>query len=392
MDYRFPLIEKLPPYVFAVINQLKMEARRRGEDIIDLGMGNPDLPTPDPIVEKMIEAANNPRNHRYSASRGIPNLRAEISRWYARRYHVEIDPETEAIATIGAKEGFSHLVLALVQPGDRVIVPDPSYPIHSFAATIAGCELIKLPIDDNAEEMMDALRKLEFPPSQQPKLLVLSFPHNPTTACVGKEFFEEAVAIARARGYLIIHDLAYADLVFDGYRAPSIFEAPGAKEVAVEMFSMSKSYSMAGWRVGFCVGNRQAVAALTRLKSYLDYGIFQPIQIASIIALRDCDHVVPGIVDIYRKRRDGLIKGLSSAGWKVPSPKGTMFVWAKIPEQFARMGSLEFAKQMITRACVAVSPGIGFGARGEGYVRFALVENEQRIAQAVRGIKSFIND
>jgi alanine-synthesizing transaminase len=392
MDYRFPLIEKLPPYVFAVINQLKMEARRRGEDIIDLGMGNPDLPTPEPIVEKMIEAANNPRNHRYSASRGIPNLRVEISRWYARRYHVEIDPETEAIATIGAKEGFSHLVLALVQPGDRVIVPDPSYPIHSFAATIGGCELIKLPIDDNAEEMMDALRKLEFPRSQQPKLLVLSFPHNPTTTCVDKEFFEEAVAIARERGYLIIHDLAYADLVFDGYRAPSIFEVPGAKDVAVEMFSMSKSYSMAGWRVGFCVGNRQAVAALTRLKSYLDYGIFQPIQIAGIIALRDCDHVVPGIVDVYRKRRDALIKGLSSAGWNVPSPKGTMFVWAKIPEQFARMGSLEFAKQMITRACVAVSPGIGFGERGDGYVRFALVENEQRIAQAIRGIKSFIND
>jgi alanine-synthesizing transaminase len=392
MDYRFPLIEKLPPYVFAVINQLKMEARHRGEDIIDLGMGNPDLPTPEPIVEKMVEAANNPRNHRYSASRGIPNLRAEISRWYARRYNVEIDPETEAIATIGAKEGFSHLVLALVQPGDRVIVPDPSYPIHSFAATIAGCELIKLPIDDNAEEMMDALRKLEFPRSQQPKLLVLSFPHNPTTACVDKEFFEEAVAIARERGYLIIHDLAYADLVFDGYRAPSIFEAAGAKEVAVEMFSMSKSYSMAGWRVGFCVGNRQAVAALTRLKSYLDYGIFQPIQIASIIALRDCDHVVPEIVDIYRKRRDALIKGLSSAGWSVHSPKGTMFVWAKIPERFARMGSLEFAKQMITRAGVAVSPGIGFGERGDGHVRFALVENEQRIAQAVRGIRSFIND
>jgi alanine-synthesizing transaminase len=392
MDYRFPLIEKLPPYVFAVINQLKMEARRRGDDIIDLGMGNPDLPTPEPIVEKMIEAANNPRNHRYSASRGIPNLRVEISRWYARRYHVEIDPETEAIATIGAKEGFSHLVLAIVQPGDRVIVPDPSYPIHSFAATIAGCELIKLPIDDNAEEMMDALRKLEFPRSQQPKLLVLSFPHNPTTTCVDKEFFEEAVAIARERGYLIIHDLAYADLVFDGYRAPSIFEVSGAKDVAVEMFSMSKSYSMAGWRVGFCVGNRQAVAALTRLKSYLDYGIFQPIQIAGIIALRDCDHVVPGIVDVYRKRRDALIKGLSSAGWNVPSPKGTMFVWAKIPEQFARMGSLEFAKQMITRACVAVSPGIGFGERGNGYVRFALVENEQRIAQAIRGIKSFIND
>ncbi|MBO0800899.1 MAG: aminotransferase class I/II-fold pyridoxal phosphate-dependent enzyme, partial [Blastocatellia bacterium] len=333
MDYRFPLIEKLPPYVFAVINQLKMEARRRGEDIIDLGMGNPDLPTPEPIVEKLIEAVKNPRNHRYSASRGIPNLRAEISRWYARRFNVEIDPETEAVATIGAKEGFSHLVLALVQPGDKVIVPDPSYPIHSFAATIAGCELIKLPLQDNAAEMMEALRRIDFPRSQQPKLLVLSFPHNPTTVCVEKNFFEEAVAIARERGFLIIHDLAYADLVFDGYQAPSIFAAPGAKDVAVEMFSMSKSYSMAGWRVGFCVGNRQAVAALTRLKSYLDYGIFQPIQIASIIALRDCDSFVPEIVDVYRRRRDALIKGLASAGWQVPSPKATMFVWAKIPDQ-----------------------------------------------------------
>jgi alanine-synthesizing transaminase len=392
MDYRFPLIEKLPPYVFAVINQLKMEARRRGEDIVDFGMGNPDLPTPDPIVDKLVEASRNPRNHRYSASRGIPNLRVEISRWYARRYQVEIDPETEAIVTIGAKEGFSHLILALVEPGDRVIVPDPSYPIHSFAATIAGCRLIKLPIDNGAEEMMEALRRLEFPRSEQPKLLVLSFPHNPTTVCVGKDFFEEAVAIARERGYLIIHDLAYADLVFDGYRAPSIFEVRGAKDVAVEMFSMSKSYSMAGWRVGFCAGNRQVVAALTRLKSYLDYGIFQPIQIASIIALRDCDHVVPGIIEIYRRRRDALIRGLSAAGWNVPSPSGTMFVWAKIPEQFARLGSLEFARQMIARARVAVSPGIGFGERGDGHVRFALIENEQRIAQAIRGIRSFIND
>lgn len=392
MDYRFPLIEKLPPYVFAVINQLKMEARRRGEDIIDLGMGNPDLPTPDPIVDKLIEAARNPRNHRYSASKGIPNLRLEISRWYARRYNVALDPETETIVTIGAKEGFSHLVLALVEPGDKVIVPDPSYPIHSFAATIAGCELIKLPINDGPEEMMDALRKLEFPRSQQPKLLVLSFPHNPTTVCVEKDFFEEAVALARARGYLIIHDLAYADLAFDGTRAPSILEVPGAKEVAVEMFSMSKSYSMAGWRMGFCVGNQQAVGALTRLKSYLDYGIFQPVQIAGIIALRDCDAFVPEIVEVYRKRRDVLIKGLHAAGWNVPSPKGTMFVWARIPEHFARLGSLEFAKQMIKRAGVAVSPGNGFGERGEGYVRFALVENEQRIAQAVRGIKSFLND
>ncbi|MBK7598826.1 MAG: aminotransferase class I/II-fold pyridoxal phosphate-dependent enzyme [Acidobacteria bacterium] len=392
MNYRFPLIEKLPPYVFAVINHLKMEARRSGEDIIDLGMGNPDLATPDPIVEKLIEASRNARNHRYSASRGIPNLRQEISRWYERRYNVNLDPEHETIVTIGAKEGFSHLVLALVEPGDKVIVPDPSYPIHSFAATIAGCELIKLPIDNGPEEMMEELRNLEFPKSEQPKILVLSFPHNPTTVCVEKSFFEEAVALAKERGYLIIHDMAYADLVFDGYKAPSILEVPGAKEVAVEMYSLSKSYSMAGWRVGFCVGNKQVIAALTRLKSYLDYGIFQPIQIASIIALRDCDHIVPEIVEVYRKRRDVLIKGLASAGWSVPSPKGTMFVWAAIPEQFKKMGSLEFAKNLITNAGVAVSPGIGFGHRGEGFVRFALVENEQRISQAMRGIKSFLND
>ena len=392
MDYRFPLIEKLPPYVFAVITQYKMEARRRGEDIIDLGMGNPDLPTPEPIVDKMIEAARNPRNHRYSASRGIPNLRVEISKWYERRYQVAIDPETEAIATMGAKEGFSHLVMALVEPGTRVIVPDPSYPIHSFAATIAGCELIKLPVDEGAEKMMDSLRRLEFPRGEQPRLLILSFPHNPTTVTVNLDFFEEAVAIARERGYLIIRDLAYADLVFDGAEAPSILQVPGAKDVAVEMFSMSKSYSMAGWRVGFCAGNPQVIAALTRLKSYLDYGIFQPIQIASIIALRDCDSYVPEIAEVYRKRRDVLIKGLAAAGWDVPSPKGTMFVWAKLPPAFAELGSLEFAKRLITHAGVAVSPGIGFGERGEGYVRFALVENEQRIAQAVRGIRSYLND
>lgn len=392
MDYRFPLIEKLPPYVFAVITQYKMEARRRGEDIIDLGMGNPDLPTPEPIVDKMVEATRNPRNHRYSASRGIPNLRVEIARWYERRYGVEIDPETEAIATMGAKEGFSHLVMALVEPGTKVIVPDPSYPIHSFAATIAGCELIKLPINEGPEQMMDSLRRLDYPKGQHPRLLILSFPHNPTTVTVNLDFFREAVAIARERGYLIIHDLAYADLVFDGAEAPSILQVPGAKDVAVEMFSMSKSYSMAGWRVGFCAGNPQVVAALTRLKSYLDYGIFQPIQIASIIALRDCDEYVPEIAEVYRRRRDVLIKGLAAAGWDVPTPKGTMFVWAKLPPAFAHLGSLEFAKQMIAQAGVAASPGIGFGERGEGYVRFALVENEQRIAQAMRGIKSFLTD
>jgi alanine-synthesizing transaminase len=391
MNYRFPLIEKMPPYVFAVVNQLKMEARRRGEDIIDLGMGNPDLATPQPIVDKLIEAAQNPRNHRYSMSKGIPNLRLEMANWYGRRFNVELDPESEIITTIGAKEGFSHLVLALVEPGDKVIVPDPSYPIHSFAATIAGCELIRLPLNNGPEEFLSELRKLDFPPAEQPKILVLSFPHNPTTVCVDREFFAECVELASARGWLIIHDFAYADLVFDGYRAPSIFEVPGAMDVAVEMFSMSKSYSMAGWRMGFCAGNKQVIAALTRLKSYLDYGIFQPVQIAGVIALRDCDEVVPEIVEVYEQRRDALIRGLARAGWDVPSPKGTMFVWARMPEQFAILGSVEFAKRLIAEAQVAVSPGIGFGERGEGHVRFALVENEQRIAQACRGIKTFLS-
>ncbi len=390
MNYRFPLIEKMPPYVFAVVNQLKMEARRRGEDIIDLGMGNPDLPTPEPIVEKLVEAARNPRNHRYSMSKGIPNLRLEMANWYSRRFNVELDPESEIISTIGAKEGFSHLVLALVEPGDKVIVPDPSYPIHSFAATIAGCELIKLPINNGPEGFLSELRQIDYPPSEQPKILVLSFPHNPTTVCVDRDFFAECVELAKQRGWLIIHDFAYADLVFDGYQAPSIFEVPGAMDVAVEMFSMSKSYSMAGWRMGFCAGNKQVISALTRLKSYLDYGIFQPVQIAGVIALRDCDEVVPEIVDVYRERRDALIRGLSKAGWEVPSPKGTMFVWAKMPEPFAAAGSVEFAKRLIAEAQVAVSPGVGFGERGEGYVRFALVENEQRIAQACRGIKALL--
>ena len=355
-------------------------------------MGNPDLPTPDPIVDKLCEAARNPRNHRYSQSKGIPNLRLEIARWYARRYGVEIDPETEAIATIGAKEGFSHLVLALVEPGDKVIVPDPSYPIHSFAATIAGCELVRLPINEGAQATLAALRKLEYPRSQQPKILVLSFPHNPTTQVVDVHFFEEVVALARARGYLVIHDFAYADLCFDGYEAPSILQVKGAKEIAVEMFSMSKSYSMAGWRVGFCVGNPQVIYALTRIKSYLDYGMFQPIQIAAIIALRDCDSVVPEIKAVYRARRDALIRGLAALDWEVPAPKGTMFVWARIPAELAKKGSLEFAKQMIKRAGVAVSPGVGFGQAGDAYVRFALIENEQRIAQAVRGIRQFFNE
>ena len=392
MNFRFPLIEKLPPYVFAVTHQLKMEARHRGEDIIDFSMGNPDLPTPEPIVEKLIEAARNPKNHRYSQSKGIPNLRLEISKWYKRRFNVDIDPESEAIATIGSKEGFSHLVMALVEPGDRVIVPAPSYPIHSFAATIAGCELIKINVLEGAESMLDQLYKLEYPTSQQPKILVLCFPHNPTTVCVTKEFFEKAVALARDRGWLIIHDFAYADLVFDGYKAPSIFEVEGAKEVAVETFSLTKSYSMAGWRVGFCCGNAQVVHALTRIKSYLDYGMFQPIQIASIIALRDCDAVVPEIASVYQKRRDVLCKGLNAAGWEITPPMATMFAWAKIPAKYRPMGSLEFAKQLIAKAKVAVAPGIGFGAEGDEYVRFALIENEERTRQAIQGIKSFFNE
>ncbi len=391
MNFRFPLIEKLPPYVFAVTNQLKMEARHRGEDIIDFGMGNPDLATPQPIVDKLCEAAQQAKNHRYSQSKGIPNLRLEITRWYARRYGVELNPETEAIATIGAKEGFSHLILALVEPGDKVIVPDPSYPIHSFAATIAGCEIIKLPINDGAEATLEALRKLEYSDSAQPKILVLSFPHNPTTVTVDLAFFEEVIGIARHRGYLVIHDLAYADLIFDGGQAPSILQVKGAKDIAVEMFSMSKSYSMAGWRMGFCVGNAQVVYALTRIKSYLDYGMFQPIQIAGVIALRDCDEYVPEIVSVYKNRRDALIKGLHSIGWDVPAPKGTMFVWAKIPEAYAKAGSLEFAKHLITDAGVAVAPGIGFGQAGDTHVRFALIENEQRTAQAIRNIKHFFS-
>jgi alanine-synthesizing transaminase len=391
MNFRFPLIEKLPPYVFAVTNQLKMEARYRGEDIIDFGMGNPDLATPPPIVDKLCEAAQQAKNHRYSQSKGIPNLRLEITRWYARRYGVELNPDTEAIATIGAKEGFSHLILALVEPGDKVIVPEPSYPIHSFAATIAGCELIKLPVGEGGQATLEALRQLEYPDSAQPKILVLSFPHNPTTEVVDLAFFEEVVDIARHRGYLVIHDLAYADLVFDGAQAPSILQVKGAKDVAVEMFSMSKSYSMAGWRMGFCVGNAQVVYALTRIKSYLDYGMFQPIQIAGVIALRDCDEYVPEIVSVYKSRRDALIKGLNSIGWNVPAPKGTMFVWAKIPDQYAKAGSLEFAKHLITDAGVAVAPGIGFGQAGDAHVRFALIENEQRIAQAVRGLKQFFS-
>ena len=379
-------ISRLPPYVFSQVVDLMLEARRRGEDIIDLGMGNPDLPTPKPIIEKLKEAVENPKNHRYSASRGIKGLRKAICDWYRRRYEVELDPETEAIVTIGAKEGLAHLVLAIIEPGEVVFVPNPTYPIHSYSVVIAGGDLRSVPFtgeEDFFDQLQQAI-KLTWP---LPKLLILNFPHNPTTAVVDLDFFSKLVDFALEHKIWVIHDLAYADLTFDGYRAPSFLEVPRAKEVGVEFYSLSKSFSMPGWRVGFCLGNKELIYALSRLKSYLDYGIFQPIQIASIIALNQCEEVVSQIAETYRKRRDVLVDGLNRMGWKVKKPKATMFVWAKIPEPYSEMGSLEFSKFLLKVAKVAVSPGVGFGEFGEGYVRFALVENEHRIRQALRGIK-----
>ena len=383
----FYRIKRLPPYVFAIVNDLKTKARARGEDIIDLGMGNPDQGTPKHIVAKLVEAAHNPRNHRYSASKGITRLRVAITKWYRDRYGVELDPESEAIATIGAKEGLAHLALAVLQPGDGALVPNPTYPIHSYSVVIADGDLRSVPLvpgEDFFARLQETAR-LSWPKA---KLLILSFPHNPTTQVVDRPFFEKVVAFAREHRLMVIHDFAYADLTFDGYRAPSFLEVPGAKDVGVELFSLTKSYNMAGWRLAFACGNRQMIQALARIKSYLDYGVFQPIQIAGIIALEGDQACVGEIVDVYRKRRDVLVDGLGKQGWAIPKPKGTMFVWAPIPDPFRAMGSLEFAKLLIQDAKVAVSPGIGFGEYGEGYVRFALVENEQRIRQALRGLKS----
>ena len=386
----FYRIKRLPPYVFAIVNDLKTKARARGEDIIDLGMGNPDQGTPKHIVAKLVEAAQNPRNHRYSASRGITRLRVAITKWYRDRYGVELDPESEAIATIGAKEGLSHLTLAVLQPGDGALVPNPTYPIHAYSVVIADGDLRSVPLvpgEDFFARLQETAR-LSWPKA---KLLILSFPHNPTTQVVDRAFFEKVVAFAREHRLMVIHDFAYADLTFDGYRAPSFLEVPGAKDVGVELFSLTKSYNMAGWRLAFACGNRQMVHALARIKSYLDYGVFQPIQIAGIIALEGDQECVGEIVEVYKKRRDVLVDGLNKQGWVIPKPKGTMFVWAPIPEPFRAMGSLEFAKLLIQEAKVAVSPGIGFGEYGEGYVRFALVENEQRIRQALRGLKSLFS-
>ncbi len=386
----FCRISRLPPYAFNIVRDLLIEARRRGEDIIDLGMGNPDIPTPKHIVAKLVEAVKNPRNHRYSVTRGIPKLRRAICDWYKRRYDVSLDPETEAIVTMGAKEGIGHLVLATVGPGEVVLVPDPTYPIHTYSVVIAGGDLRTIPLQpiEGFMERLAAATKTTWP---KPKMLIISFPNNPTTEVATLDLFREIADFAREHGLMVVHDLAYADLVFDGLKAPSFLQAEGAKEVGVEFFSLSKSYSMPGWRVGFAVGNARMIAALSRIKSYFDYGVFQPIQIASIIALNEENGSVEEINEKYRRRRDVLCGSLGRIGWKVEPPRATMFVWARIPEEFVSMGSIEFSKLLLREAKVATSPGIGFGEFGEGYVRFALIENEHRIRQAAKGIRTALS-
>ena len=387
MDTEFPRIKRLPPYVFNIVNQLKAEARARGEDIVDFGMGNPDQPTPKHIVDKLTEAAQRPDTHRYSVSRGIPRLRRAICNWYADRFNVSLDPESEAIVTIGSKEGLAHLALATLDAGDTVLVPNPAYPIHPYGVVIAGGDIRHVPLVPGVDffaELERAIRE-SWP---RPKMLVLNFPGNPTGQCVDLEFFEKVVAICREHGIWIVHDIAYAEIVFDGYQAPSILQVPGAKDVAVECYSLSKSYNMPGWRVGFVCGNAELIAALARMKSYLDYGMFTPIQVAAIAALEGPQDCVDEIRETYRRRRDVLCDGLDALGWPVDKPRGTMFVWARIPEQYRAMGSLEFAKKLLRDAKVAVSPGVGFGEYGDDHVRFGLIENEHRTRQALRGIKA----
>ena len=386
MNQTFQRIERLPPYVFNIIGELKQAARARGEDIIDFGMGNPDQATPAHIVDKLKETVDRGDTHRYSQSKGIPRLRRAMTNWYQSRYDVRLDPETEAIVTLGSKEGLAHLALATTSVGDAILVPNPSYPIHPYGFVISGADLRHVPMTDEIDffDELDRAIKTSYP---KPKMLVLNFPSNPTGHCVELDFFEKVVAIAREHNIWLVHDLAYADLVYDGYVAPSILQVPGARDVAVEFFTLSKSYNMPGWRVGFCCGNSQLIAALARIKSYLDYGIFTPIQVAAISALESDQSCVSEIRDMYQSRRDVLCEGLNQAGWAVTPPKATMFVWAKIPEPFASMGSLEFSKLLLNEAKVAVSPGVGFGEYGEGYVRFGLIENEHRTRQAIRGIK-----
>jgi alanine-synthesizing transaminase len=387
----FPRIKRLPPYVFNIVNELKAKARARGEDIIDFGMGNPDQPPPQHIIDKLAEAAQRSDTHRYSLSRGIPRLRKAITSWYQQRYQVDLDPETETIVTIGSKEGLAHLALATVGPGDAVLVPNPSYPIHPYGFVIAGADIRHVPLTPDVD-FFSELEKAIKDTWPKPKMLVLNFPGNPTTQCVDLEFFEKVVKIAKEHQIWVIHDLAYADIVFDGYVAPSILQVPGAKEVAVEFFTLSKSYNMPGWRVGFMSGNPVLVAALARMKSYLDYGMFTPIQVAAITALEGPQECVHEIRDMYQIRRDVLCAGLNSIGWEVEPPKATMFVWAQIPEQYRHMGSLEFSKKLLKEAKVAVSPGVGFGEYGDDHVRFGLIENEHRTRQAIRGIRDMIRN
>ncbi|MBI5745380.1 MAG: alanine transaminase [Nitrospirae bacterium] len=382
----FQRIKRLPPYVFSIVTNMKIEARRRGEDIIDFGMGNPDQPTPKHIVDKLIEAAKNPRNHRYSASKGITKLRLAITDWYKRNFGVELDHESEVIITIGSKEGISHLALATISPGDVVLVPTPTYPIHPYSVIIAGGEVRSIPLREESD-FFDDMTKAYRQTWPRPKMLIINFPHNPTTMVVDPGFFKKITEFALENKLIVVHDLAYADLSFDGYKVPSFLQVPEAKKVGVEFYTLSKSYNMPGWRVGFCVGNKEVIGALTKIKSYLDYGIFQPIQIAGIIALNGPQDCVEEIRERYRKRRDILVNGLNRIGWKVDKPVATMFVWARIPDIFKGMGSLEFSKLLLSEAKVAVSPGAGFGEYGDDHVRFALVENEYRTRQAIAGIK-----
>jgi alanine-synthesizing transaminase len=385
----FSRIQRLPPYVFNITGEMKVAARRRGEDIIDFGMGNPDGATPKHIVDKMIEAAQKPATHRYSVSRGLPRLRKSICMWYKSRYDVDLDPESEAIVTIGSKEGIAHLCLAILDSRDTVLVPNPSYPIHIFGPVIAGAHVVSVPVH-NQEDFLAELEALIPRMTPRPKALIVNFPSNPTTECVELPFLARLVELAREYGFHVIHDIAYADIAFDGYKPPSILQVPGAKDVAVEFFTLSKSYNMPGWRVGFMVGNPVLVSALARLKSYFDYGTFTPIQVASIAALEGPQQCVAEICNNYRSRRNVLVEGLNKAGWQVALPKATMFVWARIPEPYRGLGSLEFSKLLLTEAKVAVSPGIGFGDYGDNHVRFALIENEERTRQALRGIKQML--
>ena len=384
--HEFSRIKRLPPYVFNITNELKMAARRRGDDIIDLSMGNPDGPTPQHIVDKLVEASQRPDTHGYSVSKGIPRLRRAICDWYKRRYAVDLDMDSEAIVTIGSKEGLAHLMLATLERGDTVLVPNPSYPIHIYGAVIAGADIRSVrmtPGVDFFAELERAIGEL-FP---KPKMLIIGFPSNPTAMCVELDFFERVVALAKQHNILVVHDLAYADITFDGWKAPSIMQVPGARDVAVEFFTMSKSYNMAGWRIGFMVGNKELVHALARIKSYHDYGSFTPVQVASIVALDGPQECVEEIRKTYEKRRDVMVKGLHDIGWMVDNPKASMYIWAKIPEYYEKMGSIEFTKRLMQEAKIAVSPGIGFGEYGDGHVRIALIENEHRLRQALRGVR-----